>query len=294
MSWITPSARTRGRLTVLLPLTAAVAAAFPAGASALTIPSSDVRAIPHSALSSHGQTLHAARADTNQSGNWFGYDQGTLEQGGKLFTSVAGYWTVPTATLHTAGQDEASSTWVGIGGGCVDSGCLVGDNTLIQTGTEQDVSGSGSQTYYAWWEIIPAPSLEITSMKVAPGDLMYASVAEVVPYSNLWTITIKDTTRNEVYSVTVPYTSSHATAEWIEETPLQIGTNAGFSALPNLTSAHFDSSTANGAPAGLKSSEEIQLTDSTGKVIGVPSAPDTDADGFETCAWATSCSSFSS
>jgi hypothetical protein len=119
---------------------------------------------------------------------------------------------------------------------------------------------------------------------------MYASVAEVVPNSNTWTITIKDLTRNETYSTTVPYSSSHATAEWIEETPLLIGTNAGFSALPTLTNPYFDLGTVNGANPKLKSSEEMQLVDSNGKVIGTPSAPDSDLDGFGACAWATSCS----
>src|SRR5437868_13189182 len=47
-------------------------------------------------------------------------DQGTLEKGGKLFSSVDGTWTVPTASQHKAGEAEFSASWVGIGGGCVD------------------------------------------------------------------------------------------------------------------------------------------------------------------------------
>ena len=38
------------------------------------------------------------RANANSSNNWFGYNQGTLEQGGKQFNSITGDWTVPTAT----------------------------------------------------------------------------------------------------------------------------------------------------------------------------------------------------
>ncbi len=235
----------------------------------------------------HGQLLHI-RANTNQSSNWFGYDQGALESGGTLFTSITGDWTVPTATQHTAGQDESSSDWIGIGGGCVDASCTVGDNTLIQTGTEQDVSAAGQATYSAWWEIIPAPSIGI-SMTVAPGDHMHASIAETVPGSNVWVITLQDITRAESFTQTVPYASSHATAEWIEETPLVLGTNAGFAALPNLTTPAFDLATVNGHAAALKASEEIQLIDSKGSVIAVPSAPDPDADGFDACTWATSC-----
>src|SRR6184192_2986206 len=80
---------------------------------------------------------------SNQSSNWSGYNQGTLEQGGTLFTSVAGAWVVPTATQHTNGQAEYSSSWIGIGGGCVNANCSATDGTLIQAGTEQDVSSSG-------------------------------------------------------------------------------------------------------------------------------------------------------
>jgi Peptidase A4 family len=246
-----------------------------------------------SALTAHGQLLRVGprlRANTNTSSNWFGYNQGTLEQGSKLFNSIGGQWTVPTATQHTAGQAEASSDWIGIGGGCIDSGCTATDSTLIQTGTEQDVSATGQASYDAWYELVPAPELAITSLTIHPGDRMSASVAEVVSNTNAWTITIKDLTTGQSYSTTVPYSSTHATAEWIEETPLEIGTNAGFAALPNLSNPAFGSATTNGLPAGLKTSEELDLVDSGGNVIGAPSAPNATADGFDACTWASSCS----
>ena len=243
------------------------------------------------ALRSHGQVIHIVKpglgANTNQSNNWFGYNQGTLEQGGTMFHSISGDWTVPTASQHTAGTDEFSSDWIGIGGGCVNANCTVTDSTLIQTGTEQDVSG-GHASYSAWWEVIPAPSISI-NMTVGAGDHMHATIAETVANSNVWTITLKDVTRNETFTQTVPYTSTHATAEWIEETPLVIGTNAGFAALPNLTNTPFALGTVNGAPVRLSTPEQIQLVDSSGKVIGTPSGPDSDLDGFAACAWATSC-----
>jgi Peptidase A4 family len=239
------------------------------------------------ALGSHGQLIQV-RANTNQSSNWFGYQQGTLEQGGTLFNSITGDWTVPTASLHGSGQDEFSSDWIGIGGGCVDATCTVTDSTLIQTGTEQDVTANGQTSYSAWWELVPASSISI-SMTVEPGDHMHAAISEVVPDSDLWTITLQDVTRNESFTQTVPYPSTHLTAEWIEETPLLIGTNAGFAALPSLTSPVFDLATVNGRPASLSSSEQMQLIDSNGNVIGTPSAPDPDADGFNACTWATSC-----
>jgi len=246
------------------------------------------------ALKSHGQLLrlapHGLQLNANSSSNWFGYNQGTLEQGSKLFTSITGDWTVPTVTQHTAGQAEASSDWIGIGGGCIDAGCTATDSTLIQTGTEQDVDATGAASYSAWWELVPAPSLTISNMTVSPGDHMHASLAEVVPDSDVWTITIQDVTRGESFSQTVPYPSTHATAEWIEETPLEIGTDAGFASLPNLSNPGWTSATVNGASAGLKSSEEMDLIDSNSNVIGAPSAPNSTADGFNECTWASTCS----
>src|SRR3954471_3387751 len=127
----------------------------------------------------HGQLLHV-QANTNQSTNWFGYNQGSLELGGKQFNAITGDWVVLKATAHTRGQDEYSSDWIGIGGGCVDANCTVGDNTLIQTGTEQDVDAAGKDSYSAWWEIIPGPSIAIPNMTIAAGDHMHASIAEVL------------------------------------------------------------------------------------------------------------------
>lgn len=119
---------------------------------------------------------------------------------------------------------------------------------------------------------------------------MHASVTEVVGNSDLWTITLKDVTRNESLSQTVPYPSTHATAEWIEETPLQIGTSPGFAALPNLSNPTFTSATVNGASANLQASEALDLVDSNNKVIGSVSGPNAAHNGFDACTWTASCS----
>ena len=110
------------------------------------------------------------------------------------------------------------------------------------------------------------------------------------PRPDVRKITLQDVTRGETFTKTVPYTSTHGTAEWIEETPLEIGTNPGLAALPNLTSPVFDQGTVNGKPANLKSSEAVQLADSNGNIIGSVSAPDPDLDGFNACTWSTTCS----
>jgi hypothetical protein len=247
------------------------------------------------ALSAHGQLLRLASGqgrigrtsiNASKSSNWFGYNQGALEPGETLFHAIAGTWTVPRASQHTKHESEYSSDWIGIGGGCENGGCSITDSTLIQTGTEQDVAANGKPSYSAWWEVIPGPSLTIR-MKVRPGNRMHAAISEVMP--GVWKIAIKDLTRHESYSTTVPYSSTEGSAEWIEETPLVVGGHAGFAPLPNLTSPRFDHATANGHSAKLKASEKIELTASKGKVVGVPSGPDPDHDGFSACAWAKSC-----
>jgi hypothetical protein len=204
-----------------------------------------------------GQLLHI-KANTSQSTNWFSYNLGSLERGGTLFTSITGDWTVPTVSQHTRGQDEYSSDWIGIGGGCVDAAC--------------------------------GPSIDIPSMTVYPGDRMHASLAELVAGSNVWTITLQDVTRNETFTQTVPYTSTHLTAEWIEETPLLLDpANPCLAALPNLTTPAFNNATVNGRSPIPVASEEIQLIDGSGNVIGAPSAPDPHRNGFNACTWAASC-----
>src|SRR5439155_23721914 len=104
----------------------------------------------------------------NQSSNWSGYNQGTIEKGNTLFHQVSGDWTVPTATAHKSGEAEYSASWVGIGGGCVNANCLVTDNTLIQAGTEQDVNNPLGPPYSAWWEIIPGPAMTLDKMTIVP------------------------------------------------------------------------------------------------------------------------------
>ena len=171
-----------------------------------------------------------------QSNNWSGYNQGALEKG-TLFTSITGTWTVPTATQAKAGEAESSATWVGIGGGCLESSCAVTDETLIQAGTEQDVDASGKASYSAWYELIPVPSTAV-SLPVAPGNKITVTISQTLP--GLWAISIKNLTTGQSWSTTTPYPSTMGSAEWIEETPLAIGTGGvGISAMPNLSTVQL-------------------------------------------------------
>ena len=267
------------RTTLLVLAGAGVALLVPLAPT--TAPSA-ARARPHAV-----EVFH-----TQQSNNWSGYNQGVVEKG-TVFQSVSGEWVVPTASYRAGGPTtESSATWAGIGGGCIESSCLVGDPTsLIQAGTEQDANKDGTTAYSAWWEIVPAPSITVTSVAVHPGDLIRVAIADVVP--GLWTISLRDVTDGQGFTQSVPYPATMLTAEWILEAPIVVSPgsplSSGESMLPDLSTTHFDAATVNGHPAGLTSAEEIQMTSVSGGVEATPSAPDANSDGFDDCAWASSC-----
>jgi Peptidase A4 family len=209
---------------------------------------------------------------------------------GALFTSISGNWTVPSARQHTAHRAESSSAWIGIGGGCPEPKCVAPSATLIQEGTERDVGKRGKAHYSAWWELIPAPSVTISGFAVHPGDCIHASIAESVPGSNVWAMSMKNLTTGKSWSQTVPYTSTHDTAEWILETPLTFGTGgAGLAEMPNLSTVRFDRAMVNGARAGLAGRQEMQLVNSKNRPVATPSAPDAQRDGFNVCTYRSRC-----
>jgi hypothetical protein len=229
------------------------------------------------------------KVGANKSNNRSGYNQGTLEKGGVQFHHVSGTWVVPTATQHVRGEAEFSATWVGIGGGCVDANCTVTDATLIQAGTSQDVDTTGSASYSAWWEIIPAPSVTISNFAVSAGNVIFVDINEGVP--GVWTITVQNQSTGQTFVQTTPYSSTYATAEWIEETPVVISNSGAVSVgpMPSLSRVGFNNSMTNGHLAGLTAGEAIQLVDANGAVLATPSAPDPDGDAFNVCTFATTC-----
>ena len=257
----------------------ATAAAGPATGGVVHI----VHVVHHAGHAAGGQV------NTNQSSNWSGYNIGAdypQVSAGTTFTSITGEWRVPTASQHTSGQAENSATWAGIGGGCVDDACTVTDNTLIQAGTEQDVSATGQASYSAWWEIIPEPQTTV-SLPVKPGNKIKVTISQTSP--GMWSIVIKNLSTGKNFTTSTPYSSSMDTVEWIEETPLEIGTTGtGLANMPNLTRVHFFNSAYNGANPKFQAIDELQL-DNNNMIEATPSAPNTAANGFNDCTWATSC-----
>lgn len=291
-----PPLRLRRRVRRLAPVAAggilAGSAALLAFAAAVPVPAASATSSRHSAAKtfravSTVHVVHTSRtiADS-QSDNWSGYNLGYLSTH-TMYTSISGTWTVPTASQHTSGQAENSATWVGIGGGCLNTSCTETDNTLIQAGTEQDVAANGTTSYGAWYELIPETETA-EPITVNPGDTIRCSITETS--TGKWNIALKDLTDGQGFNVSTTYPSSELTAEWIEETPVVVGTGGtGVAALPNLTNVHFSAAEVNGKAAELVPAEAIQLINSSSAPIATPSNPNAAGTAFNDCAWETVC-----
>jgi peptidase A4-like protein len=234
-----------------------------------------------------GRTATIASFGARYSNNWSGYNLGYLSSGRQLFNQISGTWTVPTPSKHTAGVNEYSVNWIGIGGGLVDQRGLITDNTLIQAGTGQYIDASGVRRYFGWYEIIPGPILEIGNFVVNPGNRIFSEIKQPVAGSNIWIIVLKNLSTGQKFKTTLPYASTRLTAEWIEERPLVTGQFAPF---PSLSQPRFNDARVNKKAASLKVSDEILMVDLNGTTrLATPSAPDPDRNGFNVCTYTTSC-----
>jgi hypothetical protein len=153
-------------------------------------------------------TVSTAILSSNDT-NWAGYIVASdLQNPQASVTGVSASWTVPTVTISA--QDTFSAVWIGIGG--------YFDDTLIQTGTEQD-SIQGQSEYSAWLELVPRNSITIDRITVSPGDQINASIQLVDANTDKWSIYIKDLTKNQEYMSSFFYPSSQLSAEWTVERP---------------------------------------------------------------------------
>lgn len=135
--------------------------------------------------------------------NWSGY-----AVTGSNVTFVQGSWIVPTVT-GSRSTTAYSSFWVGIDG--------FNSNTVEQIGTDSDVQ-RGRSAYYAWYEFYPSAMVEISTIKVSPGDVMLASVTYVT--GSTFAVSITDTTKGQSFSTQGSVSNAaRSSAEWIAEAP---------------------------------------------------------------------------
>jgi hypothetical protein len=206
---------------------------------------------------------------TGDSLNWSGYAtvQSLGATGIGSVTQVVGSWTVPTVTGPATGISY-SVNWVGLDG--------FTSPTVEQLGTEQDYV-EGVPTYFAWFEMFPAPAIEIVGFPVSPGDSISASVTNLG--SGVFQLGMRNNTQG--VSVVIPTADTtnpdalSSSAEWIVEAP-----SSGMSILPLAQLSTVDWSGACATVGGVQGSicspnrDDIALTmiDSNAAPISTPSA----------------------
>jgi hypothetical protein len=206
--------------------------------------------------------------------NWAGY---ALDGG--PYTAVQGGWTVPKVTYQSYSGSpgvEVTSTWVGIGG-------QENDSTLIQIGTQEMAAPSGESAYFAWYEMLPANETPINPKQfpVAAGDIIDAVIqctASCAPQTkSTWLLTLTNGRWPKPFTVTLQYTSSLASAEWIVEGPCVKNCNSanpGFAYLPNYGTTTFTAITVNNAiPLLARSPNGIIMKAPNGNATSTPSNP---------------------
>lgn len=227
-------------------------------------PTPDDSSAPTSSTPSASSLPPATAAYTST--NWAGYFMMAHS-----YTKVSGSWTATSPTGNNT-DTTADATWIGIGG--------VSSQDLIQVGTENTIASSGQVSTAVFYELLPDIPVYPRGIPVLPGDKMAASVSETS--ANQWSINITDVTTGKTFATTVSYTSSHSSAEWIQEDPSYA--SGGLVPFDYFGIASFtDSSAVYGSTTVSLSSPSayaIQMVDMVNKPVATPSIIGSDGASF--------------
>jgi hypothetical protein len=175
--------------------------------------------------------------------------------------------------VQPSAKQSYSAAWTGIDG--------FNNNSLIQTGTEQDYY-NGAAHFAAWWTTSAQGFVEqVIPQTVKPGDSMTATITKSSPSTSSWNIVLNDNTQAWTFTQSVTYTGPGTSAEWIMEAPTVGGRVAPLANYASPTT--FDPGTVNGVSPGLVASEGGEMVTGSNRraqVISIPSGPDSDTDGF--------------
>jgi hypothetical protein len=154
----------------------------------------------------HGPATHlVVKHDVVASTNWGGY----AVEGTAKFTDVRGSWVEPSVTCSSRSAQYASF-WVGIDG--------YSSSSVEQLGTDSDCTGKNRASYYAWWEMYPAGSVDLSKSQypVSPGDTL---TAEVSVSGTTFTLSLKSSRGWTFSTVQSGSGLAQSSAEWIAESP---------------------------------------------------------------------------
>ena len=260
----------------------ALVALIPAGAATATTAAaapqvSAPHVVVHSPLAAG--LRHERTNGTVESTNWGGY----AAQDSAKFTEVQGTWVQPTSTCSSR-TDQYAAFWVGIDGYSSDS--------VEQIGTDSDCDGVNKPNYYAWYEMYPSASVELSpsSYPVKPGQTITGKVS--VSGSN-FTLTI--TNGSWTFSTTQSGSGlAQSSAEWIAESPEICSRTCTLAQLADFGTVGFTNSdaevTGQSSPQPISSftydggPQEIICETSNGTVRDEPSALGSGGNNF-TITW---------
>jgi Peptidase A4 family len=213
--------------------------------------------------------------DTVTSSNWSGY----AVQDASKFTDARGSWVQPTATC-TSRSAQYAAFWVGIDG--------YSSSSVEQLGTDSDCSGKGRPSYYAWWEMYPQNSVELSTSTypVKPGDTL---TADVSVSGTTFTLSLKSSEGWTFSTVQSGSGLAQSSAEWIAESPEICSFTCKLAQLSDFGTMTFSNAEAavnGGADAPISSftadsgPHDIIAETSNGTVRAQPSALSASGTGF--------------
>jgi hypothetical protein len=213
--------------------------------------------------------------DQVSSTNWSGY----AVQSSSEFTEVLGSWVQPTATCSGLGGTYAAF-WVGLDG--------YSSSSVEQLGTDADCGYLSGPSYYAWYEMYPAASVDLstTTYPVKPGDKLTASVTRS---GTSYTLSLQSS-EGWTFSTTQTGSDANSSAEWIAEAPdvCLLGILCGNASLTDFGSVAFTGAEAadGGALSPVSSftddggPHDITMETSSGTDRAVPSALSSNGESF--------------
>lgn len=233
--------------------------------------------------------IDGVEMSTAISTNWSGYvaSNSLTQPTTNSCSSVTGTFTVPALTPADSSLNNNLSIWVGI------DGSFSTDSTVQQLGIDLTYI-NGKTQYYAWFEMYPDDSYEISGFPVEAGDSVTATVAYTGgTTTQQYQLSMKNNTKNVSYTVpAVDSTSTQAKrqcVEWLVEAPA-IGNSvvplSSFSPAIIFTNCSATiSTTANSSVTGTISqfaNEEITMVNSRDATVikAQPSPLTTDGSGF--------------
>jgi hypothetical protein len=208
---------------------------------------------------------------TAKSLNWSGYFDDNSK--GNTYSKVSASWSEAKGTCTSA--QAITVFFAGI------DGAVKTSTSVEQAGSLIFCSG-GTPTYYTWWELYPANSVQVVGSTVAPGDKITATVSKS---GTTYTFKVTDATHTaNSFSTTASCTTClDQSAEFIAERPgLSTG---GLALLANfgtwtVKSAAVTSGTTTGSISKFPDTQ-LTMVNSSGKTLAVPGALNSTGNSFK-------------